>query len=209
MPFAFPSHQGLVAPLWRRWPNAFDVPALCVGAAMPDVVDGLIGAWRGHLGQGFGHSLVGLAFLCVPGGLIFWFGLHAVVRRLRPVSRGGFLARAWNLGLDAFARGIGPANFAHKWWRILLCLGLGTFSHLFVDLISHGGFPWLLPWVPKMRIFPDWWYITWAHIAVPGYQKPYAIGPHFTVWAFLSALGIYLLFRPAFRTKTSETDSSR
>ena len=98
MPFAFPSHQGLIAPLWRRWPRAFDIPALSVGAAMPDVVDGLIGAWRGHLGQGLGHSLAGMVFLCVPGGLMLWFGLHAAARRLRPVSRDSFLARSWNLG---------------------------------------------------------------------------------------------------------------
>ena len=204
MPFGFPSHQGLIAPLWRRWPNAFDVPALCVGAAMPDVVDGFMAIRQGHFGQGIGHSLVGLVFLCVPGGLILWFGLHIVARRLRPVSRAGFLARAWNLGLDAIAHGIGPAGFARKWPRILWCLGLGAFSHLFFDLISHGGFPWLLPWVPKLRIFQAWWYIEWARVDVPGYKDAYPIGPHYMVWLFLSALGIYLLFRPAFRPKTSE-----
>jgi hypothetical protein len=61
MPLSFPSHQGLIAPLWRRWPAAFDVPALCAGAAMPDVVDGVAATWRGHFGQGIGHSYDGLS----------------------------------------------------------------------------------------------------------------------------------------------------
>ena len=200
MPFAFPSHQGLIAPLWRRWPGVFDVPSLCVGAGMPDAVDGLIGAYRGHLGQTYGHSLVGMVFLCVPLGLVLWFALHAAARRLRPVSKSGFFARSWNMGLEAFAEGIGPPDFKRRWWRVVWCLGLGAFSHLFFDLISHGGFPWLMPWVPKIRIFPDWWYITWARLPVPGYEKAYDVGPHLTVWIFLSALGIYLLFRPAFKS---------
>ena len=39
MPLAFPSHQGLILPVARRWPAHFDGLALCVGAAMPDVVE--------------------------------------------------------------------------------------------------------------------------------------------------------------------------
>jgi len=67
MPLAFPSHQGLIAPLWRLRPDWFDIPGLFIGAAMPDVIDGVIGAFRGHLGQGLGHSLIALPLLCVPG----------------------------------------------------------------------------------------------------------------------------------------------
>jgi hypothetical protein len=202
MPFAFPSHQGLIAPLWRRWPALFDAPALCVGAAMPDVIDGFVGAWRGHLGQNIGHSLAGLAVFCIPGGLILWYGLHTAAHRVRPTSRTGFLARSWNLGLDAFVHGIPPASFTRQWRRVTGCVALGSLSHLLIDLISHGGFPWLMPWVPKIRIFPEWWYTTWTSVQVPGYHEPYEIGPHFIVWATLSVLGIYLLFRPAFREKT-------
>ena len=69
MPMTIPSHQGFLAPLWRRWPACFDIAALCVGAALPDVVDGLIGLFRGHFGQGFGHSLLGMLLLGLPLGL--------------------------------------------------------------------------------------------------------------------------------------------
>ena len=53
MPLAFPSHQGLVAPLWRRWPDRYYVLALCIGAAAPDIVDGVL-------------SLLGTAMLFLP-----------------------------------------------------------------------------------------------------------------------------------------------
>lgn len=37
VPLAFPSHQGVILPLWRRFPRAIDGVAVSVGA-MPDVV---------------------------------------------------------------------------------------------------------------------------------------------------------------------------
>ena len=70
MPLTFPSHQGLILPLVRRWPEHFEPVALCVGAAMPDIVDAAIGFGRGYLGRGYGHSLVGLFLFCLPGGLL-------------------------------------------------------------------------------------------------------------------------------------------
>src|SRR4051812_30472792 len=83
MPLAFPSHQGLILPIVRLCPRAFDVAALCVGAAMPDVVDGVIGfARHGHLGQGIGHSLAGVGLLCWPGGLLLTWALTAADRRM-------------------------------------------------------------------------------------------------------------------------------
>ncbi len=213
MPFAFPSHQGLIAPIWRRWPDAFDVPALCVGAAMPDVVDGFAAIGHGHFGQGIGHSLVGLVFFGIPAGLALWFLLHAAAHCLGFLSASGFWARVWNRGLAAFHKGIRPSAFPRGWRFILWSLGVGGFSHLCFDLISHGGFPWLMPWVPKLSIFPKWWYTAWTHIALPGYKDSYVIGPHFVVWISLSFLGIYMLLRPAFRpvvedgTKEEQTES--
>ena len=199
MPFGFPSHQGLIAPLWRRWPNAFDVPAMCVGAGMPDVVDACQIFIRGHFGQSVGHSLAGLAVLGMPLGLGLWALLHAGARRMPPLSNGHFPGRAWNLGLAAFARGVPPSQVLRKGPFLLWSLWIGGFSHLLFDLISHGGFPWLMPWVPKIHIFPEWWYAVWTRVSLPGYESPYEIGPHFLVWMFLSIAGIVMLFYPAFR----------
>lgn len=172
---------------------------------MPDVVDGIIGAFHGHFGQTIGHSFVGLGLFCLPGGLILWLALHKAARRVRSARGSGFLARSWNRGLATFLAGAGTG----RWRRILAGLGLGAFSHMFFDLISHGGFPWLLPWVPKIRIFPDWWYVTWMRLDVPGYREPYPVGPHFIVWLFLGILGAYLLFRPVIRRDESVAGGER
>ncbi len=162
MPMTFPAHQGLIAPLWRRWPGRFDVVALCVGAAMPDIVDGAIGIFRGRFGQGIGHSLLGLVLLCVPAGLL----IRALVRRIAPLHR-----------------------------NVVFSLAIGVFSHLCFDLVSHGHFPWLLPWVPKVAIYPDWWYDTWFSIPLPWRPEGRKIGPHATIWFLLSVCGAWMLFR--------------
>lgn len=197
MPLTIPSHQGLIAPLWRRWPHVFDAPALFVGAAMPDLVDGVISVFCGYAGQGLGHSLLGLILFGVPGGLLLWALMHAVARHLSPTRRTNVLARAWDTALGATRSGLQPADLVRCWGSVLACLGIGAFSHLCIDLISHGGFPWLLPWVPKLKIYPRWWYTVFARIPVLWDPKPHLITPHFLVWLFLSGLGVWMLFRPA------------
>ncbi len=172
MPLTFPSHQGLVAPLWRRWPETFNALALCVGAAMPDIVDGALALYHGSLGQRHGHSLVGLVALCLPLGLLLrWL-----------------LARCW-IRLNP-----GPED-AKRFWRITLSVSVGSFSHLAFDFISHGDSKWLYPWYETARIFPAWWYSEWFRIPLPLYDTPYSVGPHLVAWLGLSALGIVMFFR--------------
>lgn len=217
MPFAFPSHQGLIAPLWRRWPHAFDMPAMCVGAAMPDVVDGLFGLYRGHLGQTWGHTLIGMAFLCIPLGVPLWFGLHYFARAAPRAAGSGFFARSWNMGNDAIAASPGPATFTKRWLFVLWSLLVGTFSHLFFDLFSHGakhaGFKWFRPWDVKLSLFPEWWNHEWFKMPVPGYGDGYSFAPHFIAWCVFGVVGALMLFAPAFRkrpgTKTHSSADKR
>ena len=205
MPLAFPSHQGLIAPLWRRWPGTFDMPALCVGAAMPDVVDGLFGVYRGHLGQTWGHTLIGMTFLCLPLGVLLWFGLHRWARFVPRASGAGFLARAWNMGNDAIAASPGPDTFRQRWFRVMGSLLLGAFSHLCIDLLSHGqkhaGFQWFRPWAVHFKLFPSWWNHEWFRMPIPGYADGYSFSPHFIVWCILGLVGALMLFAPVFRRK--------
>lgn len=198
MPFAFPSHQGLVAPLWRKWPHAFDMPAVCVGAVMPDVVDGINGAIRGYLGQGIGHSLIGMV-PCMVGGIALWFALHPVVRRLPFWPGEGFWARSWNMGIEAIRGSIQPESFRAARLLITWSLFVGAVGHVFVDFISHGEFALLYPYYLDARIFPDFWYWTWFYFPLPGYKDPYPIGVHFGVWCAFNVIGAYLLFKPAIR----------
>lgn len=205
MPLSFPSHQGLIAPLWRRWPDRFNVLGLCIGAAAPDVVDGTAGIFRGGLGQWFGHSLFGLFLFCLPLGVaLTWLvvvagrGMLARARR----EAGGHEWCAW-LGRHIEALNNTPADNSPFERFLFVCssVWLGGFSHLVFDFVSHGYFLWLYPWATNFRVFPSWWYARWADIPLPGYKHPYPLGPHVLVWVFLSALGTAMLFWPLLRRR--------
>jgi Domain of unknown function (DUF4184) len=194
MPLAFPSHQGLVAPLWRRWPRYHSALAVCVGATVPDVVDGFLGlAVRGHLGQAYGHSLFGLFAICLPAGLALNAMIKALGRRARDPdvsfpARLSARIREWS----ALPPGAGPGRrFLIEAWSV----GIGAFSHLLFDFVSHENFLWFYPWYEDPRFFPDWWYASWIELPVPFYERPYPVGPHFVVWLVLSILGAIMLFR--------------
>jgi hypothetical protein len=188
VPLAFPSHQGLIAPLWRRWPHHFQVLGCCVGAAVPDIVDGVIGLARGHLGQGYGHSLVGLFFLCVPAGLALNAAIEAAGRALG--RRAASAAAMW------LARSIERWAAAPSRAAVVASVTVGAFSHLFFDFISHGNFLWLYPWREDATFFPGFWYERWAEVRLPFYREPYPLGPHFVVWAALSVAGALMLLAP-------------
>ena len=203
MPLTFPSHQGLILPIWRKWPAYFDGMALCIGAAMPDVVDGLIGTCRGYLGQGYGHTLIGLFLLCLPGGLILtWLARILGKRALKLLLLGSALT-AW---VKKFERDIELLDHAPSqsprfgrllFWSFSVCIG--AFSHLFFDLISHGSLVWFYPWYENHQIFPSWWYVRWADIPLPFYKTPYPLGPHALVWTMLTIIGAILFFWLLFR----------
>lgn len=195
MPLAFPSHQGLIAPLWRRWPRRFTVLGCCVGAAIPDVVDGLFGLARGHLGQGLGHSLVGLFLLCLPLGLALTEAIRRAGRALGRRARAAWMSR---LAENIERWGCSPSRAAE-----IGSVLAGAFSHLFFDFISHGNFLWFYPWYQDPTFFPRFWYARWAEVRLPIYEEPYPIGPHFLVWTALSIAGALMLFAPWRRTRAS------
>jgi hypothetical protein len=169
MPLAFPSHQGLVLPLARRWPERFDALALCVGAAMPDLVDGVVGLWRGHLGQSYGHSLMGVIVFCGPLGLLLTWLLATLAPRL----------------------GTGRRRLV-LWSQSLLA---GAASHLLFDALSHDGCLWFYPWRARTRFFGPWWSGAWFHIPLPFYERLYAFAPHTVVWCILTVLGAWGFWR--------------
>jgi hypothetical protein len=170
MPLAFPSHQGLVLPLWRRWPRAIDGVALSVGAAVNDLVEVVAWPMRGELGQGAGHSVVGVVLFCVPLGLV----IACVIRRWRIV--------AW---LD-------PHPF--RWKRAAWSVAIGALSHVVFDFFTHANFVVLWPWLVDADVFPRWWTTTWASIPLFVYRKPYPIAPHTIVWAIASIAGAIMFF---------------
>lgn len=171
MPVAFPSHQGVILPLWRRFPRAIDGVAACVGAAMPDVIDALAWPLRGELGQWMGHSLLG-TFACVAVGLpLVW-----LCRRVLPVR--------WIARLDVGAPDRPTLG------RMIVSLAIGSLSHVLSDLVTHANC--LLFWPgPEPDLFPAWWSHAWTHVALPMYREPYPIAPHWVSWLLFTIGGAF------------------
>ena len=192
MPLAVPSHLGFVAPLWLKWPRRFSGTALCVGAVMPDVIDGLAALGRGHLGQWYGHSLVGALCLCLPLGILMtWLASRhlmpmvsrvSVSRHLPSVLRRG----ACYFGCDRFLGSEAEARSCRNLGRLSGSVLVGSVSHLLFDLPTHEGMLWFYPWVERMRLLPGWWYTEWGRLRVPGYVEPYPIAFHTLMWCLLS-----------------------
>lgn len=142
---------------------------MCIGAAMPDIVDGARGIVRGHLGQGIGHGLFGIAILCTPIGIVLAYAT-------RPLFKRWVIARA---------------SFPIVATSVLV----GSFSHSLFDFISHDKFLWFAPFWEPERFFPEMWYARWLEIKTPFYEDPYPVGPHLMVWLFSSVLGAVMFFR--------------
>ncbi|HVE39279.1 MAG TPA: DUF4184 family protein [Planctomycetota bacterium] len=193
MPLAFPSHQGLILPLWARWPERFNGLALCIGAATPDIVDGAWGLLRRDMGQGLGHSLVGQFVLCVPAGLaVTWF-LRAIWRPNNPKS--------WKRVLDNQSPRGGLFRDAGS-------VLVGSLSHIVFDFFTHGNFLALFPWYEKKDLFPAWWYHEFGRFPVPLYREPYPIATHFLVWLAFTVLGAIVFVRTLRRQVAAVTPGS-
>lgn len=184
MPLAFPSHQGLLAPLWRRWPRT--VLPLWVGAAVPDPIDGL---WRfcsrGTFGQGFAHSLLGAVAAGVPAGLLLLAALRRLVGRWRQRGAG------WRRCLGEYLAAIDGRGGAA---RDGAGLAIGAVSHVLFDLVSHERARLLWPFAADPDWFGSWWRTVWFRVSAPGYPD-YPIGPHFVAWLGLSLVGAWLFLR--------------
>ena len=178
MPVAFPSHQGLILPLWRWLPRRFEGVALSVGAAMPDILDTALWPFRaGELGQWAGHSLVGV-LACIPAGLVVTW----LVRRAVP---GRLLARLEDP----------PGSPPPSPGRASASLGIGALSHVLSDLVTHCHFWLFWPWYTGDDVFPAWWCHAWAKVPLPIYREPYPLAPHTIAWFVVSLLGAILFVR--------------
>lgn len=177
MPLAFPSHQGLILPLWKKWPRHIDPIALSIGAAAPDIVDALAAPIRGELGQGIGHSLIGVLLLATPLTTLLSYG----ARRL-PDRAVDFV----------FPRDVHPHPTLG---RAVVSAFAGALSHSIFDLLTHANLVLFLPWYRDDALFPAWWRTAWVELPLVFYDKPYPIGPHFVAWSVASVVGVLLYAR--------------
>jgi len=191
MPLGFPSHQGLLAPLWRLWPGRWSILALWAGALAPDVVDGAASlAVRGRFGQWFGHSLVGATLVGVPLALALTAALRRGARRLA----GGEGLR------HRIARRIAALDGPGRLRDEAASAWIGALSHVLFDLFSHERSRVLWPFAPDPAWLGDGWHTVWFHVSVPGYPA-YPIGPHFVGWLVLTVAGAVMFLRWPPRTR--------
>ena len=195
MPMTFPAHQGLILPVVRRWPHAFDALALSVGAAMPDIADTILGLpLNGHFQQWYGHSLIGIFTIDLLGGLLLtWLIAVSAARFFQDPVRSQRLQAILRKGQSHSTPS--PSRGARlRLWSFSVLVGI--LSHIGFDIISHETNLLFYPWYPDPRWFPEWWYATWFEIQpFPPFGHVYSAGIHTVVWGLLTVVGILLFFQ--------------
>lgn len=182
-PAPFPAHQGLILPVARRWPDRFDVIALSVGAAMPDLTDISLGfIVNGYFKQWIAHSLIGAVLLDIPGGLLLtWLAAILAARFFKKTA----------VSQNRWRTTFGLWNFS---------VIVGVISHLAFDLISHETNLLLYPWHDNLKWFPEWWYTPWLKIQlIPALGHSYSVGPHTIIWGVLSVVGTIMFYQFVFQ----------
>jgi hypothetical protein len=127
LPLTFPAHQGFIAPIKLRWPNAIDGTALCIGAAAPDLAYAL-GDWLNHQS----HSAIGVLLFAVPFTLV-----AAAITRWRAAS--GIFAVLPDLGPLRLRSYRVLANRRPAFFVTLSSALIGAGSHAIVDGFTHRG----------------------------------------------------------------------
>lgn len=146
MPFTFPSHPGLILPLWIARPRSFDAVALALGSMLPDVIDLGVGFATGqYFGTKFAHSLLGWASACVPVGFVLVAALNPLCAALARVARRRRLAALASASRRMIAR-------PFRWRRSLASVALGALSHLLFDALTHDPLDWFSPWATPSLI---------------------------------------------------------
>jgi hypothetical protein len=184
VPFTFPSHPGLILPLWVRRPERYDAVALSVGSVIPDLVDHPIGYLMGRPDFKLVHGLAGLVVVGIPLGLLIVAAVDPLCQRLSacPAVASSPRAAAWLDRLTAKP---------FRWKRSLASVAVGGFSHLVFDAPSHWRFEWLAPWIriDLPSVLPPVFSRPWLRVPLPGFERPWGIWPFDLVWLTLTVLG--------------------
>ncbi|MCW5890951.1 MAG: DUF4184 family protein [bacterium] len=136
MPFTL-AHPAAAVPLRRLFGRQAVLSALVIGSLTPDAVYFL----PLRVSQPASHSLAGLAWFCVPVGLVAWLVFHLVLKV--PVVA---LLPRW---VQARLPPVRPGVPAVSPIVLVLALALGAATHVVWDAFTHAAtlparlFPWL------------------------------------------------------------------
>ena len=204
MPMTFPAHQGLILPVVRRWPNSIDALALSVGAAMPDIIDSILGfPINGYFKQWYGHSLIGVFTLDLLVGLFITWLIAGFSRRLfRNADVPQHLRIFFKKPSPNGEAAGGENKFPIRLWSFSVFIGI--LSHIGFDLISHDTNLLFYPWAENPRWYPSWWYKIWFEFRpLPFFGRTYSVGVFSVIWCLLTLVGI-LLFTQFLRPKRND-----
>jgi hypothetical protein len=209
LPFTFPSHPGLILPLWITRPARLDGLAVALGAVLPDFLDAAVEWPSGNLSINFSHSLLGLVILVIPAGFVLMYAADGLLRGIRSREPAGGRP-SWRRGRGARARGDGellprasPSNTGGRPWldrlvaprffprRVLLSVSVGAASHLVFDALSHRWFDWLLPWA-RPDLLPPSLDGAWLSVRVRGMEGPLTFGLFTLLWVLWTLVGAAL-----------------
>ncbi len=157
MPPAIFSHQGFVLPLKMRSPERFDGTALCVGAAIPDIMILVTKLLNNEYYHYINHSLLAFIWL-VPLTVIFTILLSRYIMPWisKILPKLGFLEKIGIFfGLDDWYL-LKNKKFTTKWLVIAIYSAIiGIASHLMMDLLGHYVNPIYMPFQP-FSYLPAW-----------------------------------------------------
>ncbi len=142
MPFTF-SHPVAILPfayLPKRWVS---VTGLVIGSIVPDF-EKFIKMQAGH---SFSHTLAGVFYFNLPLALGLAFLFHTVLRNTL-IDYAPLFLRARFTPYKTFQWHL---YFINHWSKVLVCILLGAFTHLFLDSFTHfhGGFVQDIPYLKK------------------------------------------------------------
>jgi len=189
MPSSLLSHQGILLPLWIRYPDKFDVVALCVGSFAPDLAF-YLPDMAAQL-----HSLGGL-LITVPVGLILVLLFSKVLLPTVATSTAngqfGIISKCLAyFGVDDLQY-LKKQKVSFDWLvKATYSVLIGIFSHFLLDLPSHGLIPYLRPFYDGMM--PQWFLQEHFKIELPFRQLE--LTNYNILWLLLSViLGIATLY---------------
>jgi len=156
-----------------KWPRRFDLVALTVGAAIPDLFEPLaifrILGSASDLVRDWTHSIVGAFTLDAI------LGLAATTLVVRPAL--GWAARARPSGL--WSRFAGHEFLSRRSWPVVVgSVWLGTLSHVFLDVPFHAMLRLFYPAPGILQYEPGLDF--WAHLAAD-----LVLGPAFAYLAYV------------------------
>ncbi|MHA1931072.1 MAG: DUF4184 family protein [Promethearchaeota archaeon] len=191
MPSAIFSHQAPGLVLKIRYPDKFDGTALCISTFIPDIT-AIIDFFLPFTLRGISHSFLGLIYYTVSLTLLLTllFRKYFLPYMSQVAKKEGILSKPLNyLGIGVWDK-LKNKKYDRKSLAVAIYSAyIGGFTHLLLDLPSHGYIEFFFPWVifrsPEILLYSVW---QWQNYNITIYELIWIIESLITL-----ALAVYSL----------------